>query len=161
MKVIGRGQSHEGSEAGKLPSQELLGRNGQVQRGTGESRRHAGRRRACSRARRARASSFPGQAHGHRRSLHRDQGADRRLLAVGSRLPRQEAIDWVKRCPNPHEGESEIEIRQVFTAEDFKRDAFAGAQRARREAGAQVAKAQRLLTLDEGGGVLASTRQTS
>ena len=31
----------------------------------------------------------------------------------------QEAIDWVKRCPNPHEGESEIEIRQVFTAEDF------------------------------------------
>jgi hypothetical protein len=31
----------------------------------------------------------------------------------------KEAIDWVKRCPNPHEGESEIEIRQVFTAEDF------------------------------------------
>jgi len=31
----------------------------------------------------------------------------------------QEAIDWVKRCPNPHEGESEIEIRQVFAAEDF------------------------------------------
>jgi len=31
----------------------------------------------------------------------------------------QDAIDWVKRCPNPHEGESEIEIRQVFSAEDF------------------------------------------
>ena len=31
----------------------------------------------------------------------------------------KEAIDWVKRCPNPHEGESEIEIRQVFAAEDF------------------------------------------
>jgi hypothetical protein len=31
----------------------------------------------------------------------------------------QDAIDWVKRCPNPHEGESEIEIRQVFAAEDF------------------------------------------
>src|SRR5712675_106804 len=30
-----------------------------------------------------------------------------------------EAIEWVKRCPNPHEGESEIEIRQVFEAEDF------------------------------------------
>ena len=30
-----------------------------------------------------------------------------------------EAIEWVKRCPNPHEGESEIEIRQVFSAEDF------------------------------------------
>ena len=31
----------------------------------------------------------------------------------------QEAIDWVKRCPNPTPGESEIEIRQVFEAEDF------------------------------------------
>jgi hypothetical protein len=31
----------------------------------------------------------------------------------------QEAIEWVKRSPNPLEGESEIEIRQVFEAEDF------------------------------------------
>jgi hypothetical protein len=31
----------------------------------------------------------------------------------------QEAIEWVKRCPNPMPGESEIEIRQVFEAEDF------------------------------------------
>jgi len=32
----------------------------------------------------------------------------------------QEAIDWVKRCPNPMPGEeAEIEIRQVFEAEDF------------------------------------------
>ena len=31
----------------------------------------------------------------------------------------QEAIEWVKRCPNPHEGESEIEIRQIFENEDF------------------------------------------
>ena len=30
-----------------------------------------------------------------------------------------EAIEWVKRCPNPHPGESEIEIRQIFEAEDF------------------------------------------
>jgi hypothetical protein len=30
-----------------------------------------------------------------------------------------EAIEWMKRCPNPHEGESEIEIRQVFEADDF------------------------------------------
>jgi hypothetical protein len=30
-----------------------------------------------------------------------------------------EAIEWVKRCPNPLEGESEIEIRQVFEADDF------------------------------------------
>jgi hypothetical protein len=31
----------------------------------------------------------------------------------------QEAIEWVKRCPNPMPGDSEIEIRQVFDAEDF------------------------------------------
>ncbi len=32
---------------------------------------------------------------------------------------REEAIEWVKRCPNPMPGESEIEIRQVFEAADF------------------------------------------
>lgn len=32
---------------------------------------------------------------------------------------KQEAIEWVKRCPNPMTGESEIEIRQVFEAADF------------------------------------------
>jgi len=32
---------------------------------------------------------------------------------------RQEAIEWVKRCPNPMPGDSEIEIRQLFEAEDF------------------------------------------
>ena len=31
----------------------------------------------------------------------------------------EEAIAWVKRCPNPMDGDSEIEIRQVFEAEDF------------------------------------------
>ena len=32
---------------------------------------------------------------------------------------KEEAIEWVKRCPNPMGGESEIEIRQVFEADDF------------------------------------------
>ncbi len=32
---------------------------------------------------------------------------------------REEAIEWIKRCPNPGLGESEIEIRQVFEAADF------------------------------------------
>src|ERR1700735_530112 len=31
----------------------------------------------------------------------------------------EEAVEWVKRCPNPHPGDSEIEIRQVFEADDF------------------------------------------
>jgi hypothetical protein len=30
-----------------------------------------------------------------------------------------EAVEWVRRCPNPMPGDSEIEIRQVFEAEDF------------------------------------------
>jgi len=31
----------------------------------------------------------------------------------------EEAIEWAKRCPNPMPGDSEIEIRRVFEAEDF------------------------------------------
>ena len=38
------------------------------------------------------------------------------LIQVASK---EEAIEWVKRCPNPMPGESEIEIRQVFEADDF------------------------------------------
>ena len=32
---------------------------------------------------------------------------------------KEEAIEWVKRCPNPHNEDSEIEIRQFFELEDF------------------------------------------
>jgi hypothetical protein len=32
---------------------------------------------------------------------------------------KEEAIEWVKRCPNPLDGDAEIEIRQVFELEDF------------------------------------------
>jgi hypothetical protein len=32
---------------------------------------------------------------------------------------KEEAIEWLKRCPNPMPGESEIELRQIFEAEDF------------------------------------------
>jgi hypothetical protein len=38
------------------------------------------------------------------------------ILQVKSR---EEVIEWVKRCPNPMEGDSEIEIRQIFEAADF------------------------------------------
>ena len=31
----------------------------------------------------------------------------------------EEAIEWVKRCPNPHEGKADIEIRQILEPEDF------------------------------------------
>jgi hypothetical protein len=45
---------------------------------------------------------------------------------------REEAIEWVERCPNPMLGDSEIEIRQVFEAEDFG-DAFTPELRAQEE----------------------------
>lgn len=45
---------------------------------------------------------------------------------------REEAIEWVKRCPNPMEGDAEIEIRQVFEAADFG-DAFTPQMKAAEE----------------------------
>jgi hypothetical protein len=42
------------------------------------------------------------------------------MIEVGSK---EEAIEWFKRCPNPHEGiVSEIEIRQLFGSDDFGTD---------------------------------------
>jgi hypothetical protein len=45
----------------------------------------------------------------------------------------EEAVEWVKRCPNPMEGTSEIEIRQVFEADDFGAE-FTPELRAKEEA---------------------------
>jgi hypothetical protein len=33
----------------------------------------------------------------------------------------EEAVEWVKRCPNPMPGDSDIEIRPIFSAEEFER----------------------------------------
>jgi hypothetical protein len=38
------------------------------------------------------------------------------VMQVGSF---EEAVEWIKRCPDPHNEPGEIEIRQVFEAEDF------------------------------------------
>jgi hypothetical protein len=45
-----------------------------------------------------------------------------------------EAIAWVKRCPNPLDGEAEIEIRQVFEASDFPPEVFSAEDAAREDA---------------------------
>jgi hypothetical protein len=45
---------------------------------------------------------------------------------------KEEAIEWVKRCPNPTDGEPEVEIRQVFEAQDFGAE-FTPALRAQEE----------------------------
>jgi hypothetical protein len=53
---------------------------------------------------------------------------------------KQEAIEWVKRCPNPMPGESEIEIRQVFEAADFGEAFTPELQEQEKRLGAQMAK---------------------
>jgi hypothetical protein len=62
--------------------------------------------------------------NGDKRTVTDGPFAETKELIAGFWLWRvkskQEAIEWVKRCPNPFPGtESEIEIRQVFEAEDF------------------------------------------
>ncbi|MEP6473324.1 MAG: YciI family protein [Gemmatimonadota bacterium] len=52
------------------------------------------------------------------------------ILQVKSR---EEVIEWVKRCPNPMPGDSEIEIRQVFEAADFGEAYSPELQRAEQE----------------------------
>jgi hypothetical protein len=49
-------------------------------------------------------------------------GAPKELIAgywLWQVKSKEEAIEWVKRCPNPHDEDCEIEIRQIFEAEDF------------------------------------------
>ena len=59
------------------------------------------------------------------------------ILQVKSK---EEAVEWVKRCPNPMEGESELEIRQIFEAEDFGPAFTPELQEKEAQIGAQMAK---------------------
>jgi hypothetical protein len=60
---------------------------------------------------------------GERRTVIDGPFAETKELIAGFWLwqvnSKEEAIEWVKRCPNPTGAEGEIEIRQVFEAEDF------------------------------------------
>ena len=60
---------------------------------------------------------------GKRRTVIDGPFADTQELIAGFWLwqvsSKEEAIEWVKQCPNPHDGDCEIEIRQLFEAEDF------------------------------------------
>jgi len=107
------------SEAGKLPSHELLAAMGKYN----EDLVKAGIMLAgeglqpSSKGARVRFS-------GERRIVTDGPFAETKELIAGFWLwqvkSREEAIGWVKRCPNPMPGtEAEIEIRQVFEAEDF------------------------------------------
>ena len=60
---------------------------------------------------------------GNKRTVTDGPFAETKELIAGFWLwqvkSKEEAIEWVKRCPNPMKGEFEIEIRQLFEAEDF------------------------------------------
>lgn len=106
------------SEAGVMPSQELLAAMGRYN----EELVNAGIMLAAeglhpsSRGVRVRFS-------GKERTVIEGPFANANELVAGFWLwqvkSREEAIEWVKRCPNPMPQDSEIEIRQVFEAEDF------------------------------------------
>ena len=106
------------SEAGKLPSAELLNEMGKFN----EQLVKAGVMQAgeglqpSSKGARVRFS-------GAKRTVIDGPFAETKELVAGFWLWKvknlQEAIEWVKKCPNPMPGDSEIEIRQIFEAEDF------------------------------------------
>src|SRR5215472_7405548 len=106
------------SEAGVMPSEQLLAEMGKFN----EELVKAGVMQAgeglhpSSKGSRVRFS-------GHKRTVIDGPFAETKELVCGFWIwkvnSKEEAVEWVKRCPNPTGEESEIEIRQVFEAEDF------------------------------------------
>jgi hypothetical protein len=106
------------SEAGKMPSGELLSamakfneemvKAGVMLDGNGLQ--------ASSKGARVRFS-------GDKRTVIDGPFAETKELVAGYWIiqvkSKAEAIEWIKRCPNPHNEDSEIEIRQIFELEDF------------------------------------------
>ena len=118
MRVMVMVKANEDSEAGVMPSTELLTAMGEYN----EELVKAGVMLAgeglhpSSKGKRVRFS-------GTGRSVVDGPFAETKELIAGFWILQvkdmDEAVEWVKRCPNPMEGDSEIEIRRVFEAEDF------------------------------------------
>ena len=118
MRVMVMVQATEDSEAGIMPSEQMLSEMGKYN----EELVKAGVMLAgeglhpTSKGKRVRFS-------GDQRQVTDGPFAETKELVAGYWLwqvrSMDEALEWVKRCPNPMPGESEIEVRQVFEAEDF------------------------------------------
>ena len=118
MRVMVIVKASKSSEAGELPSEKLLTEMGKyneelvkagiMQAGEGLQ--------ASSKGKRVRFS-------GDKRSVIDGPFAETKELIAGFWLWKvksmDEAVEWLKRCPNPDNEESEVEIRQVFETEDF------------------------------------------
>lgn len=131
------------SEAGKMPSTELLTAMGKYN----EELVKAGVMLAgeglqpSSKGARVKFS-------GSKRSVIDGPFAETKELIAGFWLwqcrSREEAIEWAKRCPNPTGDEGELEIRQVFEADDFGAEFTPELREQERQLGAQMsANAQR------------------
>jgi hypothetical protein len=131
MRVMVMVKATQDSEAGVMPSEQLLADMGRfneelVKAGVmlaGEGLKPS------SKGARVRFS-------GSSRSVIDGPFAETKELVAGFWLwqvrSMDEAIEWVKRCPNPMPGESEIEIRPIFEADDFG-EAFTPELRAQEE----------------------------
>jgi hypothetical protein len=118
MRFMVMVKADKDSEAGVLPSEELLAAMGKYN----EELAKAGVMIAgeglhpSSKGARVRFS-------GDKRTVIDGPFSETKELVAGFWLfevkSKEEAIEWVKRCPNPMLGDSEIEIRQVFEADDF------------------------------------------
>ncbi|MHB8458456.1 MAG: YciI family protein [Candidatus Limnocylindrales bacterium] len=118
MRVMIIVKANEDSEAGKLPDERILTAMGQYN----EELVKAGIMLA---AEGLHASSKGARVRfkGTTRTVIDGPFSEAKELIAGFWLwqvkSMAEAIEWVKRCPNPFDGESTIEIRPVFEADDF------------------------------------------
>ena len=106
------------SEAGVMPSEKLLAEMGKFN----EELAKAGVMLAGEGLHPS-SKGFRVRFAGGKRTVIDGPFAEAKELVAGFWLwqvrSREEALEWVRRCPNPHDEECEIEVRQVFEAEDF------------------------------------------
>lgn len=121
MRVMVIVKASKDSEAGKMPSEKLLMEMGKFN----EELVKAGIMLAGEGLRPS-SKGFRVKFEGTKRRVIDGPFSETKELIAGFWLWKvkslEEAIEWVKRCPNPMEGESEIEIRQVFEADDFGKE---------------------------------------
>ena len=139
MKFMVIVKANADSEAGVLPSEEMLAQMGAYN----EELVKAGILLA---AEGLQASSKGARVRfkGDQRTVIDGPFSETKELIAGFWLwqvrSKEEAIEWVKRCPNPFDGESEIEIRQVFEAPDFGEAFTPELQEQERRIGSQMAE---------------------
>jgi len=118
MRFMVMVKADKSTEAGVLPSEKLLTEMGKYN----ESLVKAGILLAAEGLQPS-AKGARVRFSGSRRTVVDGPFAEAKELIAGFWIlqvkSKEEAIEWVKRCPNPLEGESEIEIRQIFEASDF------------------------------------------